>query len=317
MSAADAQKPAPAPENVGVLGTGLVGTALAELLLEAGYRVWVWNRTPAKTQPLCARGALPADTPAAVGTRCRRVFISVMTTRIVADLVEGPAGLLSPGFVTEHILDTTTGDPDETSALAARLTSRGVRFLDVPVSGSSRQIRQREGLYMVGGDREAFAACEDLLRSLTRKYVYLGPSGSGAKAKLASNVVLGLNRLALAEGLVFAEKLGLDPGAFLGLLKMSAAYSVAVDTKGRKMVEADFTPEARLSQHLKDVGIVLKYARARGQSMPLSELHFNLMQSAIAAGDGDLDNSAVIRELQRRSCATDAAVQAARTEHHA
>jgi 3-hydroxyisobutyrate dehydrogenase-like beta-hydroxyacid dehydrogenase len=284
-----------------VLGTGFVGTALAELLLEAGYPVRVWNRTPAKAQPLVAQGATLAATPAAVGAACPRVFISVMTTPIVAELIEGPAGLLSDGSLTTQIIDTTTGDPDETVALAERLARRGVCLLDVPISGSSRQIRQREGLYMAGGDRAAFAACEDLLRCLTRQYEYLGPSGSGSKAKLASNVILGLNRLALAEGLVFAEKLGLDLHAFLSLLKRSAAYSVAVDTKGRKMVESDFAPEARLRQHFKDLGIVLKYARAHRQKMPLSEAHFSLMQAAIQAGDGDLDNSAVIRELRRTS----------------
>lgn len=291
----------PVNETVGVLGTGLVGTAIAELLLEAGRRVVVWNRTRSKTKGLRDGGARVANSPAEVGEQCRRVFISVMTTDGVAELIESPAGLLSGETVTEFILDTTTGDPDQTVALAERLGKRGVHFLDSTISGSSRQIRQREGLYMVGGTREAFGACEDLLRVVTAKLVYVGPSGSGSKAKLASNVVLGLNRLALAEGIVFAERLGLDTEAFLELLKMSPAYSVAVDVKGEKMVRGDFRPQSRIRQHLKDVDIVLRYAEASGQEMPLSELHREIMESAVEAGDGDLDNAAVIRELRRRS----------------
>jgi 3-hydroxyisobutyrate dehydrogenase-like beta-hydroxyacid dehydrogenase len=288
-------------ETVGVVGTGLVGTAIAELLLEAGFGVVVWNRTRSKTQGLVAQGARAADTPAEVGTACRRVFVSVMTTATVAELVEGPGGLLAGDAKTEYILDTTTGDPEETMVLAARLAERGVRFLDATISGSSKQIRDRVGLYMVGGGREAFDACEDLFRAVTQKYVHVGPSGSGSKAKLASNVVLGLNRLALAEGLVFAEKLGLAAEPFLELLKMSAAYSVAMDVKGAKMIHGDFEPQARLRQHLKDIRIVLKYAESLGQDMPLSELHCAIMEAGVAAGDGELDNSAVIRELRRRA----------------
>ena len=288
-------------ETVGVMGTGLVGTAIVELLLEAGLGVLVWNRTRAKAERLIPRGARVAETPAAVGAACRRVFVSVMTTSQVAALIEGEDGLLAGSPQTRYILDTTTGDPEETVALAARLAERGVSFLEATISGSSKQIRDRVGLYMVGGDRDAFQACEDLFRVVTDKYVHVGPSGSGSKAKLASNVVLGLNRLALAEGLVFAEKLGLEAGPFLELLKMSAAYSAAMDVKGEKMIHGDFEPQARLRQHLKDIRIVLKYAKFLGQDMPLSRLHCAIMEAGVAAGDGELDNSAVIRELRRRA----------------
>lgn len=287
-------------ETVGVVGTGLVGTAIAELLLDAGFDVVVWNRTRSKTEPLTAQGARLAQRLDALGAECQRVFISVMTTRAVAELVEGRDGLLSADGTTEYILDTTTGDPHETVTLAERLAERGVHFLDATISGSSQQIRNRAGLYMVGGCRDAFAGCEDLLRIVTEKYVHVGPSGSGSKAKLASNVILGLNRLALAEGLVFAEKLGLETKAFLELLKISPAYSVAMDTKGEKMIGSDFEPQSRIRQHLKDVQIILKYAAAIGQEMPLSRQHLEIMESAVAAGDGDLDNAAVIRELRRR-----------------
>jgi 3-hydroxyisobutyrate dehydrogenase-like beta-hydroxyacid dehydrogenase len=109
-----------------------------------------------------------------------------------------------------------------------------------------------------------------------------------------------VNRLVLAEGLVFAEKLGLDLEQFLELLKVSPAYSVAVKTKGRKMLNGDFVPEARLLQHHKDVRLILKYAERVGQELPLTKAHLDVLEKAIAAGDGDLDSSAVIREIRRR-----------------
>jgi 3-hydroxyisobutyrate dehydrogenase-like beta-hydroxyacid dehydrogenase len=114
-------------------------------------------------------------------------------------------------------------------------------------------------------------------------------------------LILGLNRLALAEGLVFAGKLGLDPKAFLELLKVTPAYSAAMDIKGKKMLDGDFTTQARLRQHHKDVSIILKYSEKLGQELPLSKVHLDVLNKAIEAGDGDLDNSAVIREIERRN----------------
>ncbi|MEK7398368.1 MAG: NAD(P)-dependent oxidoreductase [Candidatus Poribacteria bacterium] len=287
-------------ERVGILGTGLVGSAIAEIFLEKGISVVVWNRTKSKTEPLIAQGAIRAETPAEVGQECNYVFISVMTTDVVVELCEGEKGLLNAQYPPKYILDTTTGDPDDTIALAERLSKRGVFFLDTTISGSSKQIRDRQALYMVGGDKKAYKECENLLRLVTDQYVYMGASGNGSKAKLASNVILGLNRLALAEGLVFAEKLGLDLEAFLQILKKSPAYSVAMDAKGDKMIHDDFTPQSRITQHHKDLSIILKYADTLGQDMPLTKVHLDIMESAIKAGDGDLDNSAVIREIRRR-----------------
>ena len=288
-------------ETVGLIGTGLVGRAITELLLQSGFDVLVWNRTRANAECLIESGARVADTPADVGAACTRVFVSVMTTAQVAELIEGTDGLLSGSPRTRYVLDTTTGDPNETMALAARVAQRGVAFLDATISGSSRQIRDRAGLYMVGGDRDAFEACADLFGIVTDKVVHVGPSGSGSKAKLASNVILGLNRLVLAEGLVFAEKLGLEVDAFLALLKMSPAYSVAMDVKGEKMIRGDFEPQSRLRQHLKDLEIILAHADDLAQDMPLTKLHRQILEAAVAAGDGDLDNAVVIRELRRRS----------------
>ena len=113
--------------------------------------------------------------------------------------------------------------------------------------------------------------------------------------KLVSNLVLGLNRAALAEGLVFAQAIGLDAEAALDVLMNTMAHSRIMDTKGRKMVEGDFRTQARLSQHLKDIRLILAAAAAAGQALPLSEVHSRLLEAAEAAGFGDADNSAVIR----------------------
>lgn len=288
------------PKTVGLIGIGLVGAALAEHLISRGYSVVGCDIVRERTDHLQHLGGHAADSPAEVAGAVDRVLLSLPDTSAVRQVLEGPGGVLEAGRLPSYVIDTTTGDPEETIQLAKRLAERSVALLDATISGSSRQIAKREAVFMVGGDRGAFEACQDLLETLSDRVFYLGPSGAGSKAKLATNLILGLNRLALAEGLVFAETLGLDPESFLRLLKAGPAYSAAVDVKGAKMLRGDFTPEARLRQHYKDVSLILKYAGQAAQELPLSRVHAEILEKAIEAGDGELDNSAVIREIRRR-----------------
>lgn len=282
-------------QRIGVIGLGLMGTAFTERLLEAGFRVWVHNRTREKAEPLIARGAQWADNPLAV---CDRVLISLYTTDTVEEVLDRLAAGLRSGQI---LIDTTTGAPEQTARLGARLAARGVQYLDAPVSGSSEQTRRGEATAIAGGPRAAFDACRDVFECCVRQAIYAGPCGSGARMKLVSNLVLGLNRAALAEGLVFAQALGVDGDAALQVLVNSMAYSRTMDTKGQKMVQGDFRTQARLSQHLKDVRLILDAASEAGQSLPLTEVHRRLLEAAEAAGYGDADNSAVIRAFTSRN----------------
>ena len=287
-------------DKIGLVGIGLVGTAIAERLLSAKFEVVGFDIDSARCRHLQELGAKAVSSPAEVACETDRIILSLPDTETVREVVEGPAGILEAKTLPTYIIDTTTGDPEETAALAKRLAKRGIYFLDATISGSSRQVRDQDAVLMVGGDKAAFERCMDIFQALTEKVFYLGPSGNGSKAKLASNLILGLNRLALAEGLVFASKLGLELEPFLELLKVSPAYSAAMDTKAKKMLKGDFTPESRLRQHHKDVSIILKYAKMAGQELPLSRVHLNVLEKAIAAGDGEMDNCAVIREIERR-----------------
>ena len=292
--------------KIGLVGLGLVGTAMAERLLTEQFDVVGFDIDSTKCEHLEQLGGKAPGSPAEVAEQVERVVLSLPDTEVVVQVVEGPGGILEAKSTVgsrtapTYIIDTTTGEPDETAALAQRLAKRGIHFLDAPFSGSSRQVRDKEIVFMVGGDKKAFEECKDIFDALGKKVFYVGESGSGSKAKLASNLILGLNRLALAEGLVFASKLGLDPEAFLDLLKVTPAYSTAMDVKGKKMLDGDFTAQARLRQHHKDVSIILKSAQKLGQELPLSRVHLDVLKKAIDAGDGDLDNSAVIREIERR-----------------
>jgi len=287
-------------ETIGLIGLGLMGSAAAKRLLSAGYPVVGFDVNADKCRALQSLGGSPAASPKDVAQAAQWIVLSLPDSAVVREVVEGADGIVRAAHKHRYVTDTTTGDPEETIRLAERLAHRDIALLDATVSGSSRQFRDGEAVLMVGGDRAAFERCTDILAALSEKVFYLGPSGSGSKAKLAGNLVLGLNRLALAEGLVFARALGLDLERFLELLAVSPAYSAAVDSKGRKMLDADFTPQSRIRQHHKDVALILKYAGQAGQELPLSRVHADILEAAMAAGDGDLDNAAVIREIARR-----------------
>ena len=287
--------------KIGLIGLGLVGQEIAERLISEQFDVVGFDIAPAKCEHLEQLGAKAVDNPAQVVEQTDRVILSLPNTDVVLKVVEGPDGILEAKTSPRYLIDTTTGDPDETAALAQRLAKKDIYFLDAPFSGSSRQVKDKEITFMVGGDKTAYEKCMDIFQTLGAEVFYLGASGNGSRAKLASNLILGLNRLALAEGLVFASKLGLDSKAFLELLKVTPAYSAAMDVKGKKMLDGDFTTEGRLSQHHKDVSIILKYSEKLDQELPLSSVHLDVLKKAIEAGDGDLDNSAVIREIERRS----------------
>lgn len=274
--------------TIGVIGIGLMGTAIAQRLLDHGYSVRVWNRTREEAAPLVGRGAEWSDE---VATECDRVVICLYSSDIVATVL-GP--LLPRLRAGQVFVDTTTSEPGQSEAMGTQLSARGVQYLAAPISGSSEQTRRGEATVIVGGGREAFEGCADLWPVLGRNVFHVGGWGDAAKMKLASNLVLGLNRAALAEGLAFAEAIGLEPSAALKVFKESMAYSRAMDVKGRKMIERDFTVQARLSQHLKDVRLMLDAAAEAGLSLPLSEAHRRLMERAEAEGWGDLDNSVLI-----------------------
>ncbi|MGH8664612.1 MAG: NAD(P)-dependent oxidoreductase [Burkholderiales bacterium] len=283
---------------VGLIGLGLIGTSLAKRLLGQGFRVHGYDVAPARCGDLGALGGIAAASARAVGQACRTVLLAVFDTPQVESVLEAKSGLEpQPG---QLIICVSTCDPDAIAALAERLDARGVRFLEAPLSGNSDQIALGNGVAMIGGERAAMEAAAPVLAAISKQQFHLGPVGSGGRAKLAVNLVGGLNRAVLAEGLAFAESMGLDPAEFLDVLKASAAYSRAMDTRGHKMVTSDFTPHAWLKQSLKDFQLMKAAADRVGQELPLAALYTELIRSCVAHDEGELDNSAVIQELRRR-----------------
>lgn len=286
-----------AQEKIGAIGLGLLGSVLVQRLLQSGRHVAVYNRTRDKADPLIAQGAEWSDNPL---VECKIVVICLYTTDIVEQTID-TLGDLKPGTI---LIDTTTGDPRQTALLGQKLEQQGVAYLESPIAASSDQTLRGEAVAMVAGPLDAFERARGVITTIAPRSVHVGPWGNAAKMKLVNNLILGLNRLALAEGLAFASAIGLPVGDTLECLKQGNAYSVVMDVKGRKMVERDYSTQARLSQHLKDVRIILNEAKTLGIDLPMSELHRSLLERVEAAGYGELDNCAILKAYDRNPMGT-------------
>jgi 3-hydroxyisobutyrate dehydrogenase-like beta-hydroxyacid dehydrogenase len=272
-----------------------MGEVYVRRLVAAGFTVIGYDVDPTKDERLAQFGA-QAGSLSDIAQKCDPIVLAVFNTEQVEDVVEHA---LIPAAAGKIVLVTSTCDPDRIAALGARVSDK-LRFLETPVSGTSEQVRQGDGVGLIGGDQKIAADAAPVLDALFAKSFHIGKIGDGGRAKLAVNLILGLNRLALAEGLVFAGRLGLDPAAFLDVARRSAAASQVMDTKGPKMIGGDFAPEGRVRQTLKDTQLMLDQARKAGQQLPLLQIHADVLEACVRHGDSEQDNSIVIEEIRRR-----------------
>lgn len=288
-----------ADKTLGLIGLGLVGSALFERFRAAGFQVCGCDIDAETMTALREKGLEICHSPHEVAECARRILLSLPNSNIVDLVVEGPDGILESSRPKDIIIDTTTADPEMSTTLASRLRAKDIHFLDATILGSSQQIRDGEVLITAGGDPDILDDCGDIFSTFARKTFHLGPNGKGAETKLILNLVLGLHRLVLAEGLVLGQKAGVDLAVLLDVLKEGSTYSRVMDVKGDKMINSDFTPQARLAQHLKDVDLILDLGSRTNTPLPLSTLHAQLLRSGIASGFGGEDNSAILKVLQQ------------------
>ena len=286
------------PETpIGLIGVGLMGEVYAQRLIAARFGVIGFDIDATRMKRLVQIGGR-AGSAAEIARQCDPIVIAVFSTDQVEDVVERA---LAPARSGKIVICTSTCDPDRIAALAGRV-AHAVRFLEVPVSGTSAQVRQGDGVGLVGGEVETAQIAAPVLDALFPKRFHIGKVGDSGCTKLAINLILGLNRLALAEGLVFASRLGLDAAAFLQVARASAAASQVMDSKGPRMIAGDFSPEGRVRQTLKDTHLMMDQARDLGQELPLLSVHAAVLEACVRHGESEKDNSVVIEEIRRRRC---------------
>lgn len=279
--------------SVGIFGLGLIGLALAKRLLAADHVVMGFDPDVDRQKLLVDAGGRPAEP---VNLWSADILLSsVFSTDQLADIIAA-----APKNTGKTLVSLSTCDPDEIATLASTALDHGITLVEAPISGTSKQVSEGTALLLLAGDPIGLDAFEQIADAITLNRERVGDIGAGNKTKLAINLILGLNRAAVAEGLVFAQSLGLNPGIFLQTALVSAARSNVMAAKGPAMVAQDFTPLGRIAQSKKDFALIRDMGgRNDHPNLPMVDRYLALMNNAIEAGEGDLDNSAVFKAIAR------------------
>ncbi|MFL5451055.1 MAG: NAD(P)-dependent oxidoreductase, partial [Myxococcales bacterium] len=255
-------------ETIGVVGVGLLGSAVSSVLLEAGHPLVVHDLVAEKVDALVKRGARGARSAAEVARNARVVFTVLPTLESVEQAV---SEMLAEAATKETVIvQMSTISPDLAVRMDEAARSRGAALLDAPVSGTSAMVARRDCVITVGGDRTRFDSCRVILEELARKVFHVGACGMGSYLKLVTNLIMGLNGVVLAEGLTLARRAGLDPAQTLEILRHGAAASKILEVRGPLMVEGRFDAMMKVDLFLKDIRLMLEAAQSLHVPLPLA-----------------------------------------------
>ncbi|TMD39253.1 MAG: NAD(P)-dependent oxidoreductase [Chloroflexi bacterium] len=286
-------------DHVGWIGTGRMGSVLADRLLAQGVDLTVYNRTRSKAEPLARRGARIVDHPADLADQ-DIVIISVAGSNDFAEVIVGPQGLLrDPARIPKLIVDTSTVSMEVSSEIRRKGSELGTALLAAPVSGNPKVARAGKLSLAVSGPRDAYEAALPYLRMLGRSVTYVGEGEAARLVKICHNLILGIVAQALAETTVLAERGGIARSDYLDFINDSVMGSTFTRYKTPALVNLDFTPT--FTGHLlrKDLDLGLDAARQSKVPLPLSALTHEIVDRLIREGLGDLDFAALL-ELEAR-----------------
>ena len=280
--------------TVGYIGLGLMGASMARNLMRAGHQLVVHNRSRAIVDQLASEGATPAFTPKEVAQQVEVVFTNLPDSPDVEKVVLGPDGIIEGAHQGLIFVDNSTIKPETARHIAGALDQVGVPALDAPVSGGDIGARQGTLTIMVGGPEEAFRAVLPLLEAMGKTITYIGESGAGQVCKAANQIMVAAQMAGMAEALVLAQKTGVDPRRVVQAISKGAAQCWALDTKPERIFRRELGPGFKAYMQLKDINIVLDTGHVYGVPLPVTAVIQQLYRAMLVAGDGELDNSALI-----------------------
>lgn len=272
---------------VGFVGTGVMGSAMAGHLLDAGYRLRVHNRTASKAAALVERGAVWCATPAGVAVGADVVVTIVGYPADVEEVYLGHDGIVAGAAPDTILIDMTTSTPSLAMRIAREAMDRDLIALDAPVSGGDVGARDARLTIMVGGDAEAYEAVEPLLRVLGPNVVRQGGPGAGQHTKMANQIAIANNIVGVCESLVYAEAAGLDPSLVLTSINAGSAGSWQLTNYAPRMLTGDFAPGFYVKHFIKDMRIAKAEAELRGTVLPGLSLALQMFEELAARGGQD------------------------------
>jgi len=283
--------------KIGFIGLGVMGRPMAGHLLAAGHELFV-HRVKPVSQHLVDDGAIPCNSAVEVAAAADIVILMVPDTPDVEAVLFGADGVaagIKPGSL---VIDMSSISPVATKTFAERLAAQNVDYLDAPVSGGEVGAKNVALTIMVGGSESAFARALPLFEKMGKNITHVGGVGDGQTAKVANQIIVGLTIEAVAEGLLFAKQAGADVAKVREALMGGFAASRILEVHGERMIKRTFDPGFRIRLHRKDLSLALDAAKALNVSLPNTSATAQLMNSALALGDGDKDHSALIQTLE-------------------
>jgi 3-hydroxyisobutyrate dehydrogenase-like beta-hydroxyacid dehydrogenase len=286
-------------KRIGIIGVGLLGSAVASKLLKGGFVVAAYDSRPEQVKALQAQGLIAAASIVEAAAEADAVFTILPSLESVETTILGTGGLIETAPQNCTVIQMSTVSPNLTRRLGHAVAAKTLGFLDAPMSGTSAMVERGDCAIFVAGDRSRAEACQPIFDAIARKTHYVGDAGMASLAKLATNLLVGLNTAALAEALVLGAKGGLAPGVLVEILKESAGASKMVDVRGPLMVSHRFDAQMKVDLFLKDFKLILEEGRRLEVPLPLTSVTQQLATATAVAGRGEEDLAAIVTTLER------------------
>jgi 3-hydroxyisobutyrate dehydrogenase-like beta-hydroxyacid dehydrogenase len=285
--------------SVGYLGMGIMGSAMAGRLVDAGFPTTVWNRSKDKCAALAEKGAKVANTPKEAVESCGIVFACTSDPASARSVVFGENGVLAGMGPGKKYVDMSTVDEECSKEIAAAITAKGGIFLEAPVSGSKGPALQGQLVILSAGSQELKEEAQPMFDVLGKRTFFLGEVGAGARMKIVVNMMMGINMVALCEGLSVGVKSGLSGSDILEVVKEGAIACPMYGLKGPLMMAGNYATAFPLKHEQKDMRLAVGLGDEVAQPLPLAAAANEAFKSAMAAGRGDDDFSAVFESVKR------------------
>lgn len=292
--------------NIGIIGTGLLGKAVATRLLNEGHNLVVHNRTYEKTLPLQKLGAKSVSSPKEVASKSEFVITIVKDSIAVEKMAFGKDGIVYGKHQDLLVADMSTINPTDSQKIARTYSTHGIPMIDAPVMGGPPLAEKGELVVMAGGEKEVFEKWKPVFNSISKMAYHIGNNGAGHAMKLAMNLQIALLAISLSEGIILAKKTGLDPLVFLDVLNSTYFRTGMSENKGPKMAKGIFTPSFYLKMMQKDLDEINRTAVEYDANLPLTKLANKLYQNAIKEGFSDLDYTGILSYIEKFKQESDA-----------
>jgi 2-hydroxy-3-oxopropionate reductase len=286
-------------KTIGFIGLGIMGKPMARNLMKAGYPLVVYNRTASKADELVAAGAQQVGSPREVAQGAEVIITMVADSPEVEQIILGPQGVLESVKAGSVVIDMSSISPVVTKKIAAELARKGAAMLDAPVSGGEIGAVQGTLSIMVGGDEAVFEGVRPILEKMGKSVVRVGEIGAGGFTKLSNQIIVAAALQAIAEGMVLAQKAGVDIQRVYEAIKGGMAGGRTLDMKIPLLAQHKFEPGFKMDLHIKDLKNALLAGKSLGVPLPATGLIHELFTACSAQGKGQKDHSVIYSLLEQ------------------